>query len=240
MYRLIFIALVTFLTVPLKAQLVVPWEHTEDPVVLSVLLKNIPYYVQPDSRSCQSTVLLSVAGYLDNRWDVTSKNTGTTIQDIYLDVNSDRAERPVKGVYNSWENLRWWLDQYTRGSVSFRLTMPKNTTSAQEYLVAAIDAQWPVIASVSHDNTRGHIVLVVGYHVTTSGKYFFSVYDPYGEFDPSVRSALWGANRYVGGQTLLDGSQSGPGKHLSLPAEALSRRNPQSHSYGRFVFISPE
>lgn len=72
---------------------------------------NVPYYVQPTTVQCQSTVLRMYAVYFVK--SVTLRSTGVgsrAISEIWKDINQS-PERPNKSAQNHHENMLWWLNK---------------------------------------------------------------------------------------------------------------------------------
>ena len=99
-----------------------------------------------------------------------------------------------------------------------------------------------MLVSVSHINVDGHIILVVGYENYEPNMSMFDfnliVHDPYGQFDPSLRSKLFGKQRFDGGVCLPDGSEYGPGKGVKLPITAVSRQKSGDSMLGTYYTLS--
>jgi hypothetical protein len=180
------------------------------------------------------------ASYLEEH--VVSQSTGAAARDIpriWKDVNEGKA-RPVQ-LRNAHANLRWWLEKHFP-SVRFEYTVLKDGATAVERIVGYIDGGMPVLMSVSHARVPGHIVLVVGYenHLPQQSSADFSllVHDPYGSFDPSLLSQLFGKKRHLGGASLATGGQIGPGMNCRLPVSAVSRQREGDPEKGTFYLLS--
>src|SRR4051794_26062619 len=117
----------------------------------------VPYFTQPTPNSCQSTVLKMMAAYLERAVFLQSTGAGTrAILDIRKDIN-EGTKRPNKEE-NSHENFKWWLEQHFP-MLRFEYIRTNHEDRAVEALVRFIDAGFPVLLSVSHARTKGHIVL---------------------------------------------------------------------------------
>lgn len=200
----------------------------------------VPYFMQPTAITCQSTVLKMMASYLEQY--VVKKPDGAlalSIPAIWSELNESKA-RPIKA-RNAHGNFKWWLEtRFPQLRVEQRTL--HDEIAAIEYVVASIDAAYPVLASVSHENVKGHIVLIVGYvdylpHMSTEGQAIV-VHDPYGAFDPSLGSKLWGKRRGEGGMSLVGGGESAPGRNVSLPMSSLSRHRVGDARFGNYEFLT--
>ena len=179
------------------------------------------------------------AEYLENT-GYGKKGAGTrAIADIYDDINTGTV-RPVhgKGTENNHTNMMWWLAQ-NFSPLQFAKTTTRDPAFALLTMIASIDAGFPLMASVSHSTNQGHVILVVGYEhyrpdvclaadtisyapATQTSK--IVVHDPYGAYDPSLGSKLFGKQRWTGGQSLVAGGEQGPGKAVRLPIDDVKRR----------------
>jgi peptidase C39-like protein len=200
----------------------------------------VPYFTQPTGVTCQSTVLKMMAAYIEQ--NVLFQSTGAAarnIQDIWKDVNQD-PKRPVK-FKNAHANMKWWLEQHFP-SLTFEYTQTTHEDRALESIVRAIDLGFPVLVSVSHERVEGHIILVIGYRNYTprfsSEDFALVVHDPYGRFDPALLSTMFGAKRYVGGASLMTGSELGPGRSNHVPLPAASRRRAGDAQSGTYYLLS--
>jgi hypothetical protein len=201
---------------------------------------SVPYFAQPTGVTCQSTVLKMFASYIESR--VVFQSTGAAernILDIWKDINQD-PKRPVKA-QNAHLNMKWWLEKYFP-----RLNFHYSSTRAEDQALASIirfiDGGFPVLVSVSHVNVSGHIILVTGYEnyipETSSLDFKLIVHDPYGRFDPSLESKLFGKRRWEGGMSLPSGGQSAPGKGVRLPIMGVSRHKPGDPAIGTYYLLS--
>ena len=200
----------------------------------------VPYFVQPTSVTCQSTVLKMFASYLEQ--NVVLQSTGAAdreILDIWKDVNEDPARPHAER--NAHGNMKWWLERHFP-SLRFEYLQIKDPDRAIDRIVRFIDDGFPVLMSVSHARVAGHIILVTGYrnHVlqTCSGDFELVVHDPYGKFDPFLLSRLFGAKRWNGGTSQMDGSETGPGRANRLPINAVSRRRTGDARSGTYYLLS--
>jgi hypothetical protein len=186
----------------------------------------VPYFAQPTGVTCQSTCLKMVSSYLEESL-MESKGPGATeIPKIWSEINQS-AERPNKTHQNAHENMKWWLQRrFTR--LKFKWNYLPDEGRALETIVRCIDDGFPVIVSVSHANVDGHIILVVGYENyqpnMSSPEFKLVVHDPYGRFDPSLASKLFGESRFDGGMSLATGGQEGVGRNVRLPVTGSGQR----------------
>lgn len=200
----------------------------------------VPYFVQPTSNTCQSTVLKMMATYLEDRVILVSTGAGDrNILDIWKDINED-PHRPEK-TRNAHANMKWWLQKHFP-SLKFKYTQTTKEDLALESIVASIDAGFPVLVSISHAHVKGHIVLVVGYEnyepSLSSMTFNLVVHDPYGRFDPNLLSTLWGGKRYVGGACLPCGGETGPGQGNRLPVTAAGRQRLGDTQRGTYYLLA--
>lgn len=200
----------------------------------------VPYFVQPTGITCQSTCLKMFAAYLEK--EVLFQSTGAAAADIaqiWKDINQS-ADRPVQ-LRNAHANLKWWLEKHFSG-LQFEYLTFTDQAEAKEQIVSFVDGGMPVLMSVSHARVPGHIVLVVGYrdyHPRQSSPGFsLVVHDPYGSFDPSLLSTLFGAARHTSGMSLATGGEIGPGMNCLLPLAAVSRQRANDAQRGRFYMLS--
>jgi hypothetical protein len=200
---------------------------------------DVPYFAQPTGITCQSTVLKMFAAYLEQV--VLLQSTGAAeraITDIWKDLNED-SKRPVKA-RNAHANMKWWLERRFR--FRFEYTQTQDEARAVEDIVGFVDGGFPVLMSVSHARVAGHIILVIGYSNYTPGMsstdFELIVHDPYGAFDPTLLSRLFGTRRWVGGSSLIGGGESGPGRANRLPIHAVSRRRAGDSRAGIYYLLS--
>ena len=154
----------------------------------------VPYFTQPTSITCQSTVLKMMATYLEEH--VVFQSNGAAqreIRDIWKDVNED-PKRPSR-IRNAHANVKWWLERHFP-SLRFEYIQTKREDQAVESIVRFIYGGFPVLVSVSQERVAGHIILVVGYanYLPNVSKPNLEliVHDPYGSFDPTLLSTLCG------------------------------------------------
>ena len=200
----------------------------------------VPYFAQPTGITCQSTCLKMMATYLEQT--VVRQNTGAADRDIeaiWKDIN-EGTKRPVQ-MRNAHKNMKWWLEVHFP-SLHFEYITTTDEARAVESIVRFIDGGFPVMVAVSHVNVEGHIILVVGYEnyqpYTCSADFRIVVHDPYGSFDPSLRSRLFGGKRWQGGSSLLSGGATGPGQGVRLPLEAASRQRVGDKALGTYYLLS--
>jgi hypothetical protein len=200
----------------------------------------VPYFAQPTSVTCQSTVLKMMASYLEQY--VVHQSTGAAaraIGDIWKDVNQD-PRRPVK-LQNAHANMKWWLEKHFR-SLRFEYVQTTREEQAIESIIRFIDRGFPVLVSVSHARVAGHIILVTGYANYSAGMsssdFELIVHDPYGRFDPWLLSSVFGSKRWTGGSSLMSGDEVGPGRANRLPITSVSRRRTSDASSGHYYLLS--
>jgi hypothetical protein len=200
----------------------------------------VPYFAQPTGITCQSTCLRMFASYLEGHVVMQCTSAGERgILGIWKDINTS-TDRPSK-VRNAHVNMKWWLQKHFP-----RLRFHYSDTAAEDEaarsIVRYIDGGFPVLVSVSHAHVRGHIILVIGYENyepdVSSAAFKLIVHDPYGRFDPSLRSTLYGARRYEGGMSLISGSEAGPGQAVRLQLGGASRHAKGDKAYGRYYLLS--
>ena len=201
---------------------------------------SVDFYTQPTDNTCQSTCLKMMSSYLEggdgaNPGPAASLNPG----DIYQSINHDSA-RPDKVNTNAHKNMIWWLKQRFP-ALNFKEIITKDDTQATEAIVNAIDRDSPVMVGVSHARVPGHIILVIGYMnyrpLQCSADFGVVVHDPYGKFDPSLSSKLYGSRRFDGGASLVRGGENGPGKSVVLPIASVSRQRSGDASRGAYFLI---
>jgi hypothetical protein len=181
-----------------------------------------------------------MAAYIEQNIVFQSTGAGVkNIQDIWKDINED-PKRPVK-VRNSHANMKWWLEQRFP-SVRFEYIQTHKEDLAVESMIRFIDAGFPVLVSVSHARVAGHIILVTGYANyspnMSSADFELIVHDPYGRFDPSLMSRLFGTKRYVGGASLMGGGEQGPGRSNRVPLPATNRQRVGDSQAGKYYLLS--
>ena len=201
---------------------------------------NVPYFAQPTGITCQSTVLKMFAQYLENNVVLQSTGAGACeIQDIWKTINQGDG-RPSK-LRNAHANMKWWLEQrFPR--INFEYSTERMQAAVVDKIVSYVDRGFPVLVAVSHIRVEGHIILVVGYegYLTNacSGDFRLIVNDPYGAFDPSLSSKLFGQRRFEGGASLMSGGQKGPGKEVKLSVDAINRHRPGDAYLGTYYMLS--
>jgi hypothetical protein len=201
---------------------------------------NVPYFAQPTGVTCQSTCLRMMAQYLEQQVLLQSTGAGDRdIQAIWKDVNQS-SDRPVK-LQNAHANLKWWLEQHFP-SLHFDYLTIHDEPTATDRIIRFIDRGWPVLVSVSHARVPGHIILVVGYENyvanQSSADFKLVVHDPYGRFDPTLLSNLYGNRRFQGGMSLMSGGTSAPGRGVKLPVTSVSRQASDDKQRGTFYLLS--
>jgi hypothetical protein len=201
----------------------------------------VPYFTQPTGITCQSTVLKMMAAYIEGSILLQSSGAADrAIEDIWSDINESEA-RPVKA-RNAHANMKWWLEQHFP-SLRFTYLQTKDEAHALDKIVQFIDGGFPVVVSVSHSRSDGHIVLVVGYAnyapCVSSPDFALIVHDPNGEFDPVLLSKMFGKGRNrTGGVSLADGGEIAPGRANRLPVTAVSRRRAGDSRVGTYYLLS--
>lgn len=201
---------------------------------------SVDFYTQPTGNTCQSTCLKMMASYLEGS-DGTSPRPAASLNpvDIYQSINHDSG-RPDKVHTNAHQNMIWWL-QNQFPNLKFKEIITKDETQATDVVVNAIDRDSPVMVGVSHARVPGHIILVIGYMnyrpLQCSADFGVVVHDPYGKFDPSLSSKLYGARRFDGGASLVQGGENGPGKSVVLPITGVSRHRSGDASRGSYFLI---
>ncbi|MFT4541994.1 MAG: hypothetical protein ACI841_001019 [Planctomycetota bacterium] len=210
---------------------------------------DVPYFVQPDGVHCQATALKMLATYMD---EVLGQPVNARdIRAIKKSINSDSA-RPIKGSKNNHENMMWWIEREFGGSVDMNRMLTNRPEVARKFVIDSVRAGMPVIASTSHSNFNlSHVLLVVGYvtrsleasplgalPAPTDSTTRFVCHDPYGRFDPSLGSKLWGKRRYDNGLCCAKRySEIGPGMFVELDIEGIRRSRTTDNSLGWFYMI---
>lgn len=200
----------------------------------------VPYFVQPTAITCQSTCLKMFASYIETRVALQSTAAGARdVLDIWKDVNEDPA-RPVK-VRNAHANMKWWLEKHFPW-LRFTYESLNDEARVISALVDAIDGGFPVLVSVSHVRVKGHIVLVVGYEgyepYMSSPDFRLVIHDPYGRFDPTILSEVYGKRRWESGQSLLAGGESGPGRNNRVPLPSTGRQRDKDAARGTYYLLT--
>jgi len=95
--------------------------------------------------------------------------------------------------------MKWWLQQHFP-SLHFEYIQTNHEDNAVESTIRFIDRGFPVLVSVSHARVAGHTILVIGYANYSPGMssadFELIVHDPFGRFDPSLLSTLFGKQRW--------------------------------------------
>jgi len=201
----------------------------------------VPYYAQPTGTSCQGTVLKMMASWLERKLGQSVDASMLAPTEIKQTINSD-PKRPNTTQVNSHENLRWWLET-TFPTIKTTKLSTSVVHEAKDFFVRQIDGGQPILCSVTHaNNNSGHIILVVGYEnerdFMSSMDFTLIAHDPYGAYDPSLNSTLYGANRWKGGSSLASGGESAPGRKVRIPLSAPSRQHKDAHSFGMWLLTS--
>ncbi len=114
----------------------------------------VPYFIQPDHTTCQSTVLKMFAAYLQSGDPAAQRTSKAEILSIKKTINED-PKRPQKTMMNAHENFRWWLKErfpdYEFERASFALQW-----EAIDWIVQHIDCGFPVITGVNHERVARH------------------------------------------------------------------------------------
>lgn len=198
----------------------------------------VPYLTQPTSNTCQSTCLKMFAMYLADRIGVSSPVETMPILDIWKKINEGK-DRPSKE-RNSYANMAWWLHaQFPMYRFSVDSTV--SPEDAMLRIVKKIDRGFPVIVSTNHAHTAGHIIMVIGYKGAeqfASSNISFVCHDPYGKFNPSLHSHMFGKHRFDGGSSQLNGGELGPGKGVIYDYDGIRRIRTDKHSSGTFFLLS--
>lgn len=205
---------------------------------------NVPYFTQPDSKHCQATCLKMMAAYLDTRLGQPAQHRD--IRQIKTEINS--AEGRPSQYKNSWQNFKWWLEREYVDDIQFKLDTTTDSTIAVETIKTAISGSFPIIVSTNHDDTKGHIILVVGLMAMSHGQlveppmgpassdYRFICHDPYGAFDPSLNDPRHGSRRYEGGFSSVT-TEHGPGRNVIYDLAAIRRSRNDRHSHKTFLLL---
>lgn len=142
---------------------------------------------------------------------------------------------------NHHANIKWWLERRFP-SLHFDYQVLTDESIVGEKIVQYINGGMPVLMSVSHARVAGHIVLVVGYEhyipMASSADFHIVVHDPYGKFDPTLLSAIYGTRRLEGGMSLAEGGQLGPGHNCRLPISSVGRQRKGDDRLGKYYLIS--
>ncbi len=162
------------------------------------------------------------------------------IGDIWKEINQS-PDRPAKA-RNAHKNMLWWLEQRYHPPLNFEYIQSHFIDTAIASVIRFIDGGFPVLASVSHQAVKGHIILIIGYDgnegLACSADLRFIVHDPYGRFDPSLTHRMFGRHRWDGGASLVGGSEMGPGQANRVPVASVGRQRDGDAAHGNFYFIS--
>lgn len=209
----------------------------------SKILK-VPYFHQPTSITCQSTVLKMFANYIATEvLHQSSAGAEEEITNIWNDINTGN-KRPVQ-LRNAHKNMLWWLQEHFP-NINFEYSSTNDEYKAMDEIVGYIDGGFPVLVAVSHARVEGHIVLVIGYEnyepLKCSNDFALVIHDPYGKFDPHLASDMFGVTGQkrglLGGSSLMCGGETGPGMANRLPLEAASRQRRGDTFKGTFYLLS--
>jgi hypothetical protein len=200
----------------------------------------VPYFTQPTGITCQSTCLKMFASYLEQH--VVFQSTGAAARDIlqiWKDINED-PRRPSK-LRNAHKNMQWWLEMYFP-RLKFEYWNTTDEGAAFEKIVRAVDGAFPVLMSVSHARVAGHIVLIVGYENWRPNQSSIDsgvvMHDPYGRFDPTLASKLFGKRRFDEGMCLVGGGEVGPGKGVRVPITSAARQRAGDKMLGTYYLLT--
>lgn len=210
---------------------------------------NVPYKVQPNSNTCQSTCLKMMAMFSN----VPGKNQ--SIEDIYNTVNKDQ-DRPEKvpctndssgkeKCPNRWGNIVWWWnDKAVVNSTqpTMKSFTTEDPTKAIEHIISNLDNNKPLIMSVTNEHAKsGHLVLVLGYkdYLANQSHPDFRIvcHDPNGKFFPELSSELHSGLRHLEGYTNVSGSEMGPGAGVEITIDSLKKINKKSDGECYFAFF---
>lgn len=200
----------------------------------------VPYYVQPDKKTCQSTCLKMYAEFISDKLSIAFSQK--SISEIYNEINLDKntGKLKSKNLRNSWVSFASWLNSLFKQTL-FEVCLFEDAELAKKYIINSIDLGYPVILSTSNTRTSGHIVLIVGYknfdNYNSNPDFKFICHDPYGKFFPELMSDLYGNRRYEEGLSLEIGGESGPGKFLELSFNSLKRNNKESSNYNKYGLV---
>ena len=203
---------------------------------------NVTYYVQPTSITCQSTCLKMYAKYLESHFGMSNEGAAKSIQDIWTEINTG-AERPVQ-YRNHYTNMIWWLDKYFQPLKFYRKTT-KKPDEATKLIIKSIDHGFPLIASTNHSRTSGHIIMIIGYkNYSLVQKNYdnveFICHDPYGKFNNSLNSKLYGKKRFDGGMSLIGGGNTGPGEGIAYSSNSIRRMRENRYGYMNYRLLTAQ
>jgi hypothetical protein len=203
----------------------------------------VPYFHQPTDNTCQSTCLKMMAAYLE-QFVVSQSTDGRAVDadelQIYKQIN-ESTDRPAKSGLNSHANMKWWLERRFPSLIfDYRVLTDEGTVGTT--IVHSINSGMPVLMSVSHARVGGHIVLVVGYENyvpnMSSHDFHLVVHDPFGKFDPTLLSAVYGKRRMEGGMTLMQGGERAPGYSCRVPITSVGRQKKGDDRLGKYYLLS--
>lgn len=206
---------------------------------------DVPYHVQPTATHCQATCLKMMASYLDAK--LGQPPQPRNIFDIKDKVNGG-AGRP-SALHNAWANFEWWLKQEFGSYADFKLDTTTVSSVAIDTIRKSIRNGFPVLVSTNHQNTNGHIILVVGVMAQgpnglieppegpVSAYWRFVCHDPYGAFDPALGDPRHGDRRFEGGVSFERGGESGPGKGVVYDLNGIRRVRSDRHSPETFLLL---
>jgi len=216
----------------------------------------VPYFPQYNRRTCQSAAIKMFAEYL------IKEKRARPSKSVDLSVKGIRKKLKKMGNPLSHQNWVNWFN------LVFKLRMKKLYThhefTAVDFLINHIDRGYPVIASVSHSNSGGHIILVYGYEQEMRNnwvehpKTIFYIHDPMGRYDPifkgieyidygplrkvsinSTKLRLTGLPKHISvkPKKILVPFNRDKGKGLKLPVTSIRRNSgedKQKDELGRF------
>jgi len=153
--------------------------------------------------------------YMERWLKVCSVATGKSISDIHKEVPN-----------NTHQSFVEWLDKYF-APYSFARFQYSKAQDAAEKVKFSINRGFPLLISTNHVRTSGHIILAIGYisdaSPTGNGQIDFVCHDPYGKFNPELKSDLYGKRRLEGGACLVTGGEQGPGAAVIYDSTGIER-----------------
>lgn len=202
----------------------------------------VPYFIQPDGGTCQSTVLKMIAAYIDRKRGQPVQNR--VIHQIKTSINSDPGRPSL--LHNAWANFNWWLQrEFT--DMQFQMDTTNDVVRAAKIIRDSIDAGSPVLVSTNQNMlSSGHIILVVGVMRLEGSQlleplpgplgqnFVFICHDPFGRFGMQhfTSDPRWGSGRYnIKGGFSAPGGEIGPGMFVQYTLEGIRR------SGGTFLLI---
>lgn len=137
-----------------------------------VILPNVSYIKQRDSKSCQAATILMLLRYQDKNVKFNS------VKHVYNELSRDGVTS-----HKSREDL---VNRYTKGRFVSRYS---NEMVAWNEITKSLRQRIPVIISTNF-TPSGHVVLAIGYEIDCNGIRSLIVHDPFGKFDldPKVRN----------------------------------------------------